>query len=366
MTKRENQILSILRKEPMIAQKDLAQRLGITRSAVAGHIMSLTNKGYIQGKGYIIADEEYATVIGGANIDILGRSFNPLINLNSNPGHLKISAGGVGRNISENLARLGRKTYFIGALGSDNWGEILKTSTNNAGVNIDHCLTINNMQSSSYLSIHNNNGEMNIALSDTSLINSITPIFLSEKQGLLKKSSAIVIDANLDSETLEYICSNYSSNNIFIDPVSCSKASKLLPFLKYIHTIKPNLSEAEILSGIKYKKSDDLSKICLCLHQKGIKSIVISLGDKGVFASRESTQILISQPKTQVINVTGAGDALMAGLVHGFIHDWDWIESIKFGLAAAKITINSDNTVSNEISEKRVKMVIDIEGAKKC
>ena len=56
MTKREQQILAMIRENPLISQATIADRLGISRPAVAGHIMNLVNKGIIKGRGYVISD----------------------------------------------------------------------------------------------------------------------------------------------------------------------------------------------------------------------------------------------------------------------------------------------------------------------
>lgn len=71
MTNREKQILALLKMNSLIQQQKIADMLGISRSAVAGHIMSLTKKGDIQGRGYILAEHHYNTVTQDAsNIDI--------------------------------------------------------------------------------------------------------------------------------------------------------------------------------------------------------------------------------------------------------------------------------------------------------
>ena len=117
MTNREKEILEIIRSNPLISQKELAVRLGITRSSVAGHIMKLTDKGLIRGKGYILKGSPYAVVIGAANMDIQGYPGTPLVQKDSNPGQVKISCGGVGRNIAENMARLGLDVKLLTLLG---------------------------------------------------------------------------------------------------------------------------------------------------------------------------------------------------------------------------------------------------------
>ena len=75
MTRREKQILALVQADPLLSQQELAKSLGISRSAVAGHIMHLTDKGIIKGRGYVFSDAPFVAVIGGANIDIqVGRS----------------------------------------------------------------------------------------------------------------------------------------------------------------------------------------------------------------------------------------------------------------------------------------------------
>ena len=117
MTEREQEILALLRQDPMIAQQDLADRLGISRSALASHISSLIRQGYVQGRGYVLREGPYVVVIGGANMDICGTSHDNLLLGDSNPGKVRTSAGGVGRNIAENLARLGSDTRLMTAVG---------------------------------------------------------------------------------------------------------------------------------------------------------------------------------------------------------------------------------------------------------
>ena len=106
MTKRERQLLNWIEENPLISQKELADKAGITRSSVAVHISNLMKKGYITGKGYIVQSAPYVTVVGGVNVDIGGRPEAALVARDSNPGAVSSSLGGVGRNIAHNMALL--------------------------------------------------------------------------------------------------------------------------------------------------------------------------------------------------------------------------------------------------------------------
>ncbi|BDY06645.1 PfkB family carbohydrate kinase [Ferrimonas sp. YFM] len=359
MTERELQILTILRQDPLIPQQELADRLGISRSAVAGHIMNLTRKGAIQGKGYILAPEQYAVVIGGANMDLCGRSDAPLVSGDSNPGHLTCSAGGVGRNIADNLGRLGSRVQFVGALGDDNWGEQLKQACREAGVGVDHCLTVAGATTSSYLSIHGPDGEMQVALNDMSLIGRLGAEQLAKRDGIFKRASALVLDANLSQDALEYLFDRHGDTPILVDPVSTVKAGKLAPFLEKIHTLKPNRMEAALLADRQLNRLEDLPDVAAALHDRGVQRLLISLGAEGAFASDGQQHRFIPASATQVNNVTGAGDALMAGLTHGFMNQWQWDRSVDFALGAARLALIADNTINSTMSEQAVERLLE-------
>ncbi len=143
MTERETEVLALVAKFPTMPQQEMAEKLGISRSALAGHIMNLTRQGYIQGKGYIVAPSRYVAVIGGANMDICGRAKIPLSGSDSTPSDIFSGFGGVGRNIAENLARLGTKCHLVTAVGRDMWGEKILEHCRELAIDTGASLVVN-------------------------------------------------------------------------------------------------------------------------------------------------------------------------------------------------------------------------------
>ncbi|MFC6343949.1 winged helix-turn-helix transcriptional regulator [Nocardioides hankookensis] len=109
LTEREQEIVALLRRDPLIGSAALARELGTTRAAVNVHLSNLGKKGVILGRGYVLSEQRYVVVVGGANMDVKARSRRSVVAATSNPGTAAMSAGGVGRNIAENLARLGTR-----------------------------------------------------------------------------------------------------------------------------------------------------------------------------------------------------------------------------------------------------------------
>lgn len=86
VTEREQEIIDLLRREPLITPAELAERLGSTRAAVTVHLSNLGRKGVILGRGYILSERPPVVVVGGANLDIKARSAATAIPRTSNPG----------------------------------------------------------------------------------------------------------------------------------------------------------------------------------------------------------------------------------------------------------------------------------------
>lgn len=358
MTKREEEILKLISKNPMISQREIAERLGITRSSVAVHITNLMKKGYILGKGYIVKDKPYITIVGGANVDIIGSPYGKLSMKDSNPGKTTISFGGVGRNIGENLSRLGADTRLITVLGNDIYGKLIKEEGVKIGLNMSESLILYGEKTSTYLAILDETGDMKIAISSMDIFEKMTVSFIKNKKELIENSVLCVADTNIPKEVLEYMVLNFKTD-FFLDTVSTKKAEKVKDILGYFHTIKPNKLEAEILSGMKIKNKKDIYKVAKYFIDKGVKRVFITLGSEGVYYLDNNQETYIEVPNINVINATGAGDAFMAALAYSYYNEMDIDETIKFAIGASIVTLEDKSTINPNISveyiEKRLK-----------
>lgn len=338
MTQREQEILKIIKDDPTISQQDLADRIGITRSSVAVHITNLMKKGLILGKGYVVVDEPYVLVIGGSNIDIQGFPSKNLRLHDSNVGEVKISLGGVGRNIAENCARLGIKTRLISVIGDDVYGQKMLAHAQSVGLIMSDTVVLAQQPTSTYLSILDANREMHVAINHMDAIEQLTVSMLKTKKTLIEHAVLVVLDTNLPQDILDYLLSNFANTTFFVDTVSVTKAIKVKEHLSSIHTIKPNLLEAEVLQ-------DDLKKISA--HRT-----FISKGSQGVSVIIDDSQYDFPAIPTQVVNATGAGDAFMAGLVYGYIKKLSLDDTVKTAMAASMLTLNHPDTIHSELSEE--------------
>ena len=345
MTQREQQILRWIEENPMISQAELAQRLGITRSSVAVHISNLMKKGLIAGKGYVLKTGAYAAVVGAVNMDIGGRSQKPLLAADSNPGQVRMSLGGVGRNIAHNLSLLGADVRMLTAYGDDLYGRKIASSCAELGIDLSHALEISGAATSTYLYIAEPEGEMALAVSDMEICQCITPAYLSRNLPLLNRARAVVCDTNLPAESLSFLCEQVSAP-LFCDPVSATKAKKLLPMLGQLHTLKPNRLEAEALTGRSIRSRAEAEQAAALLLDAGLQQVFLTLGPQGCYGATPSRGLWMPPLPARMVSTTGCGDAFSAALVFAYLEGADLQETLEIAQCAAAIAMESHETIN--------------------
>lgn len=347
MTQREQEILNILKQEPTISQNDIASRLGITRSSVAVHITNLLKKGYLLGKGYIVQDEPYILVIGGSNIDIQGFPKEKLIQRDSNIGTVKMSLGGVGRNIAENCARLGVPTRLMSVIGDDPYGQKILKEAQAIGLNMQDTVVLSGESTSTYLSILDETHDMAMAINHMDSIEKLTVDHIRSKRSIIEHAQLVVLDTNLPQAVLDHLLTQYPKTKFFVDTVSTKKALKIKDHLKNIHTLKPNRMEAEVLTG-----SSEKIPLLELGSQLKCKRSFISLGSQGVQVFEGKTHLHFPTKPIEVVNATGAGDAFMAGLVYAYLKGYDIKETCLTAMAASRLALSHPDTINPNLNEQ--------------
>lgn len=356
MTEREKQILSLIKKQPMLSQKEIAESLGITRSSAGVHIGNLMKKGFILGKGYLLPHEEdYVCVVGGANMDLQGVPEKEFHLRDSNPGQLHLSLGGVGRNIAENLCLMDVHVKLLTAIGNDVYGNKIISHANELGMDTSGVLTLDYLQTSTYLSILDANRDMHVAIADMAIMEHVTPDYIKDQKSLIEHSKVCVLDTNIPQNTLEYILNNNKDTVFFIDTVSTAKASKIKDLLGYFHTLKPNIYEVEMLTGIFPKTDEELRKAADYILEKGVEQVFITMGEKGVFYANKDSKGKITIPPVTVVNATGAGDAFTAALVKSHLFGLSIKETALYATAASLLALSDENTINPNINDMTIK-----------
>lgn len=311
---------------------------------------------------YIIEEEvimnknnkPYALVFGISIYDIFGFSYATYRAYDSNPGKVKVSCGGVCRNIAENMSRVGIPTKFISILGDDQKGADILRQAAKVGLDMSDSLIIEGGSTPTYLAILDENGEMVSAVVDTKLANEFSHQALDERGDIIENAEYMFVAAD-NPPFLEYMLEKYHEKTKFVlDPVSAAKAVRVKHLLKYFHTVKPNRHEAEVLCGFELKTHEDARKAGAYLRSLGVQNVFISLDADGVYYNNGEEEGIIKASCIEILNVTGAGDAFVAGMGAGYMNNLPIKQLVKYAIAMSNITISTEATIHSQMSEQFV------------
>ncbi len=291
------------------------------------------------------------TVIGGANIDILAKYSGPVITSgDSHHGQISTSAGGVARNIAENLARLGSAVQLITGLGDDGFSAPVRESLDVPLLDITACYAPPNTPSDSYLSLYDKTGELVTAVNQMQLVNKLTPSYLSSFESEITGAALIIADCNLPPDTIYWLTDLPDRPALFFDGVSMEKIMRLQPCLDRFDGLKCNQLEARALLNCSAQPTPE--QLVASLHDHGITTVLLSLGADGVQLGRagRQTHFPLPEPPQTIASVAGAGDALLAGFLHSQCHGASDAAAVHLGLCAAQLSLTCTDAVHPDIA----------------
>jgi len=294
----------------------------------------------------------YITIIGAANMDLSAKSYQPIIPQDSNPSRITKSHGGVGRNIGENLARLGADVKLIAPVGDDGFGRELLDGCEAVGIDTRCCYRSEHMPSQTYIAVLDEQGEMFVAAVDMACVLPISHMKIHADT--IAGSDIILLETNLEQDMIAYILDHFSQNDLYVDPISVTKAQKIKHLLGRFHTIKMNRLEAETLTDMVINSEADLRQAGDYFLAQGTRRVIISLGAEGLYYRTESEEIRLYATPMTPINATGAGDALMAGIAFCSLYGKSDSYTASFAQAAAQVALLSEYTVNPQMDAQEV------------
>ena len=353
-TSKKQQLLELIRANPFIAQQELANQLGLSRSAVAGYIAGLIRERKLLGRAYVLPDRRPVVCIGAANLDRKLRSLDTLAPGTSNPASQSESFGGVARNIAENLARLGTPVALLTAIGADSSGAALLTHAETLGIDTRGALRLQGVSSGTYTAVLDKNGEMAVALADMALYEQLDPGFVAARQAQLATAALVVADLNLPLASVEALAEHARRTGVTLVLVAVSepKMARLPQALAGVRLLILNAGElaARVKRGL-----DDEAAIEAAMREvqaQGARDLVVTRGAAGVLLTRGDAVERLAAPAAEVVDVTGAGDAFAAALCWSLAQadtDDDLLLACRRGLHLSSLTLATADTVRADL-----------------
>ena len=288
--------------------------------------------------------------IGGSLVDETFYCVHAPIRGTSNPAHIEKSAGGVVRNIAHHLALLGHKTQLLTIIGNDAKGDWLVMQCANAGIDMQHTVRMEGI-TGRFSAILGPDGELFVG----TVVNELEPLLnsaiLEQKIEILKSAKLIITDTNMSPECIQWLLNFCAKEHIpcVVEPVSIPKASKLAAMdLSELFLITPN--EVELSSIQSVSPEPGTESTILALRERGVKQVWLRLGEKGSVMYDGENKLSLHAPEVNVIDSTGAGDAALAGWVHGYVNESPQIDCIRYGHTLAALVLHQKGAIINTLT----------------
>lgn len=296
----------------------------------------------------------YILVYGVSVYDIFGFAHHDYRDKDSNPGNVRVSFGGVCRNIAENLARMEVNTKFISIVGDDEKGKSILDHANKMNLDMKESLVVEGESTPTYMAILDEQGEMRSAIVDMKITDMVTEKFIDSKAEVIENAAYMVLDID-NPAIVEYILTRYEGKTRFIlDPVSAAKVAKVKHLIGKFYSIKPNRNEAEVLCGFPICTKEDIRKAGTHFRDLGVHDVFISLDADGIYYNNGIEEGIVKSEQVPVVNVTGAGDSCVAGFCYGYMQGLSIVNTVEHAMAMSVITISHEDTIHPEMGPEIV------------
>jgi pseudouridine kinase len=279
------------------------------------------------------------TVVGGANTDVVGMPDGVFVARDSNPGHTRVSPGGVARNVAENLARLGAEVRFITAFGADAPSAALEDECRAAGIDTTFSVRVPDVPGCSYLAVMDETGDLVGAINDMRALAALTPQALAAEAFV--GADAVVLDTNLGSDTIARAVALAGDAPVVLDPVSTVKGPRASDVLSRLGAIKANRAEAELLAGTRGAR-----EAAEGLTAAGVRWAFVTLGAEGAWCASAEDSFGLAPADAVPVNATGAGDAFTAGIAWGIATGLGIRQTAALARRLSGLALESERTVS--------------------
>jgi pseudouridine kinase len=296
--------------------------------------------------------QPYILVAGAAGIDSKGKAKAAFTLGTSTPGTVRVSVGGTARNVADNLARLGVEVVLLSAVGAGGSGRRILANAAEVGINTDYLIISPRHHTAAYLALLDEKGNLVMSVDDMEILSCITPQVINRRRNLIKNAAMLVFDSNLPEATIASLIKVANRYNVRVcaDPASTLRAVRLKPYLADIFMITPNIREAEVLSGRSIDDENKAVAAARSLVNAGVKIVIITLAEEGVVYASARASGHIPAVATDIVDSTGASDALTATVVFGLLNDIPLDESVRLGASAAAMTLACSDTVCGDLS----------------
>ncbi len=285
--------------------------------------------------------------IGAAAVDRTYRLAAPLVSGTSNPVAGRRGFGGVARNVAENLARLGSAASLITLIGDDDDGRALVEDLTAVGVGTGGVVRVLGRETATYVAVLTPDGELALGLADMAILDGLSARTADRERRAPGRGRLGLRRLQCDGGSHAALADPKRSHRyrLAVDPVSVAKSAHLPDDLHGIDLLVLNRDEAAAILGRRGLLGLDPQESAAALLRAGAAEVVLTLGADGALAANREGVVRVAATPATPVDVTGAGDSLIAAVLYALMGDEPLAAAVAFGCRAAALTVASPHTV---------------------
>jgi len=250
----------------------------------------------------------------------------------------QIAFGGKGANQAVAAGRSGADIAFIACVGEDDIGQRIRQQLAEDRIDIAPVEAVAGESTGVALIFVNEEGENSIAI-HAGANAALTPERVEKQRKIIEQADALLmqLESPLASVLAAAQIARQHHTKVILNPAPAMPLSDEL--LALVDMITPNETEAEILTGVAVASDDDAARAAAVLHEKGINSVLITLGSRGVWLSEAGKGERIPGFKVQAVDTIAAGDTFNGALMTALLEGKAMPQAVRFAHAAAAIAV---------------------------
>jgi ribokinase len=278
-------------------------------------------------------------VIGSSNTDMVIKSAHlPAPGETILGGEFFMNPGGKGANQAVAAAKLGGEVVFVAKVGDDIFGQEAVQGFKNEGINTDFIVVDPRNPSGVATIMVDDQGENCIAVA-SGANGTLSPADIDNALAQIDAADVLLMQLETPIPTIDYAASAGSEKwkTIILNPAPAQALSDDL--LAKLDVITPNEIEAEVLTGIKVENTGDAEKAARALREKGVGTVIITLGSQGAFVVADSFTGMVPVRKVNAVDTTAAGDTFNGALAVGMANGLPIEAAVEFANKAASVSV---------------------------
>lgn len=272
---------------------------------------------------------ESFVVLGAMIYDLRAIPYKDSKGMNQ-PVRLRGTAGGVARNAAEKLAYLKQKVTLISACGMDMTGNVLLEDARKKGIDVSYVKQLPSDKTSGLLVICDEFDQPVSSMLDAGVLNAVDNLFLYSTIQDFNSEVLFIADNNFDVEQLQFI--TYQHKNTWLLPVA---DKNIVPYMNVMPSFRGvQLNERMLIEDLHLSSEDPYHSINVLMHQHGIQSLLLTLGEKGIFYADHHCMIHAISPYCKAADKASAQEIVMCAFLSKVLQHMPKDKALEYALCA--------------------------------